>query len=333
MRTPLFSRAAGLEPLFEIVAGELNPTEAALLRYRFGFDSLSLPATTLMPFHLKNRLYNEAALRVRDPLVGVRVGLTAADKAFRPLNDFANAGHSLCEVIARANTVLAWHCNVCVAHLQRFGFRARWSLAYPGIEGELVVQHAARPLIQMVNMVKQHGGDVSEIAVEFPGIPVSERHRLQSMLGVSVQTVVGGFAVTFPAIWLESLGGEQLPDGLLPPRDYAEHPLPASLAEAVRSVFEMHGENFDYDVDQVSAELGTSRRMLQYGLTREGVSYRDLWRHERIAFARRMLSTSDAPIADIAAQIGYWDLANFHRAFVGATGQTPGQYREAPRAG
>jgi AraC-like DNA-binding protein len=332
MRIPLFSRAAGLEPLFAIVADDLNPVAAASLRDRFGFDPLLLHPAIVMPFHLKNRLYNEAALHVGDPLLGVRVGLTAADKAFRPMNDFANAGNGLSEVVDRATAVLAWHCNVCCARLRRHGDRARWSLDYPDRQGEDVTQHAARPLIQMLMMVLRHGGDASGVIVEFEGLPIAERRRVEALLGVAVQPLAGGFAVTFPAQWLDAPAGTGLPEAIAPSSDYAARPLPKTFAAAVQSVFAMHGENFDFDVDQVSAELGTSRRMLQHGLTDEGASYRDMLRHARIEHACHLLAFSEAPIADIAAQIGYSDQANFHRAFVGVTGQTPGRYRETPRA-
>jgi AraC-like DNA-binding protein len=332
MRTPLFSRTAGLEPMFALVSEERNSREAEALRRRCGFESVSLDPTVLIPFHSKNLLYNDAARCVGDPLIGFRVGLAAAETAHRPLVDLANAGKSLADVIARANAILAWQCNVCVGQLRRFGERVRWSLVYPDHHRETVLQHAAPPLILMLKMVLRHGRDAGEVVIECDGLPIAERHRAEAMLGVPVQPLVGDFAVTFPARWLETGTRTARSESVAPPPDYAERPLPNTLADAVQNVFEMHGDDFDFDVDRVCAELGTSRRMLQHGLLHEGVSYRDMLRRNRIARARRLLAGSNASIAEIAALAGYSDQANFHRAFVRVTGKTPGHYREVSHA-
>lgn len=48
---------------------------------------------------------------------------------------------------------------------------------------------------------------------------------------------------------------------------------------------------------------------------------------QRLAHAQNLLVASDRSISDIAAACGFSSQGNFHRAFVRATGSTPGRYR------
>ncbi|MFW6598406.1 helix-turn-helix domain-containing protein [Propionibacteriaceae bacterium Y2011] len=52
--------------------------------------------------------------------------------------------------------------------------------------------------------------------------------------------------------------------------------------------------------------------------------------HTRIANACRMLTGTDEPVARIAWNCGFGNLAHFHRQFRRATGVTPGEYRRQP---
>ena len=332
MWKPLFSRAGGLETLFALVGGSLKPAHARAWRHGFGFDPVSLRPLAPIPFRVKNRLYNDMALYLEDPLVGIHAGLAELRSPFRPVSGFANEGASLSAVIARADAGIALHCNAFFGKLAVADGRARWSLHYPDRSDQPVLQHASHPLVSMLHMVLRHGGDASAVVVEVDGLPVALRRRAEDMLGVAVQPQSGGFAITFPAQWLESPQATGRANRIEPPSAYIGEALPQGLAGAVRSVIALHDENFEYDVAQVSAELGTSRRMLQHGLMREGMSYRDMLRNARIDRACRLLRETDAPIAEIAGHVGYSEQANFHRAFIRVTGSTPRQFRETRRA-
>lgn len=47
----------------------------------------------------------------------------------------------------------------------------------------------------------------------------------------------------------------------------------------------------------------------------------------RVDRARQLLSSTQTPLAEIAAQVGFYDQASFTRRFARLTGQTPAQYR------
>lgn len=52
-------------------------------------------------------------------------------------------------------------------------------------------------------------------------------------------------------------------------------------------------------------------------------------RQQRVEFACRLISSSDAPLGEIALAAGFFDQSHFARAFKASTGKTPGQYRKA----
>jgi AraC-like DNA-binding protein len=58
-----------------------------------------------------------------------------------------------------------------------------------------------------------------------------------------------------------------------------------------------------------------------------GCSYTELLTRMRIARARELLVSADAPLADIAVQCGFTDQSYFTRVFRSRTGKTPGSYR------
>ena len=72
-----------------------------------------------------------------------------------------------------------------------------------------------------------------------------------------------------------------------------------------------------------------SPRTLQRRLAEHGISFAALLNEVRRAQAERLLLRSDAPLADVAEQVGYRDAATFVRAFRGWTGTTPGKFRDA----
>lgn len=74
--------------------------------------------------------------------------------------------------------------------------------------------------------------------------------------------------------------------------------------------------------------LHVTPRTLQRRLEESGSSFAGLLAEVRRAQAERLLSHGDAPLAEVAEQVGYADTAAFVRAFKGWTGLTPGKFRE-----
>ena len=58
-----------------------------------------------------------------------------------------------------------------------------------------------------------------------------------------------------------------------------------------------------------------------------GASPMQYVRHARVTAAKAMLAQSDPSIAEVAAELGFFDHSHFTRTFRSVTGVSPGQYR------
>jgi LacI family transcriptional regulator len=99
-----------------------------------------------------------------------------------------------------------------------------------------------------------------------------------------------------------------------------------TVARALRYIWN-HIE-LDLSVDDIAREVGVPRYRLERGFRRylqRGVNAE--LRRRRLDEFRRLLRSSDAPIAELSARIGFRSLESMHRCFRNAYGTTPGRYR------
>lgn len=80
-------------------------------------------------------------------------------------------------------------------------------------------------------------------------------------------------------------------------------------------------------LDEVAARLHLSPRSLHRRLADEGANFRQIKDALRRDLALSRLAKTDAPVAAIAAELGYADPSAFYRAFVEWTGAAPSEYR------
>lgn len=65
----------------------------------------------------------------------------------------------------------------------------------------------------------------------------------------------------------------------------------------------------------------------KYFKSATGMTFSSMVKKLRIAHARRLLDSTDEPIAQVAARSGYHNMANFNRQFLAEVGTTPTTYR------
>lgn len=84
-------------------------------------------------------------------------------------------------------------------------------------------------------------------------------------------------------------------------------------------------------IEDVARGMRMSARTLQRRLEDEGTRFAELLEAVRERMARAALANDALALAEIAARLGFADLATFSRAFKRWTGKPPGQWRRAAR--
>lgn len=80
--------------------------------------------------------------------------------------------------------------------------------------------------------------------------------------------------------------------------------------------------------DKLARRLNMSARTLRRHLSAEGTSYKTLLGEIRKKRALELIASTNMPIENIAAELGYKDVANFYHAFKLWTSTTPSNYRK-----
>lgn len=102
-----------------------------------------------------------------------------------------------------------------------------------------------------------------------------------------------------------------------------------TTSERVRDILLKNSPDSLPALDLAAQRLGYSRATLMRRLAAEGLRYGDLVTERKIGHARRLLTSSDRSIADIALASGYAEAASFTRAFQKQLGAPPAQWRKA----
>lgn len=98
------------------------------------------------------------------------------------------------------------------------------------------------------------------------------------------------------------------------------------LADCIRASF---AADTQPGIEDAAAALRMTPRTLQRRLAERGTSFQAEVTALRCALAKDLLRDADRSVPEIAARLGFADVANFHRAFKGWTGQTPIEWRKS----
>jgi len=102
---------------------------------------------------------------------------------------------------------------------------------------------------------------------------------------------------------------------------------PPELARGIVEVFDVVQAYGEVSIALAAEAAGSSVRTLQRRLSAEKTSFTRLLREWRLRHATRMLLETEAPIIEIAMELGYEDSSNFARAFRTYTGCAPSTFR------
>jgi len=101
---------------------------------------------------------------------------------------------------------------------------------------------------------------------------------------------------------------------------------------SVRAIIAASLRRGEATLQRTASQLGLSARSLQRRLAETGTTYTELIAEVRLDTACHLLVESDAPIADIAARLGFAGASSFNRTFVRLMRIQPGAYRRQQSA-
>lgn len=98
------------------------------------------------------------------------------------------------------------------------------------------------------------------------------------------------------------------------------------VQEVIRVILESYS-NPTLDLNQVAREIGISPKRLSRVLNQEvGMSFRQLLRNTRVEEAKRMLTSGQYSVKEVAARAGFSDSHYFSRSFRELTGQSASEF-------
>ena len=104
--------------------------------------------------------------------------------------------------------------------------------------------------------------------------------------------------------------------------------IPESLVDSVHAALRPHVQEPDLTVDKAARICGYEKRRLGRLLRQQGTTIVKEIAEVRAAKARRALSESTRPVAEIGESVGFRDPTIFSRAFKNWTGHSPRQFRK-----
>ncbi len=333
---PHFARLSGLGPLprlFEERAGS-GALRRLLAEADLRLEGLH-PATPV-PFANLNQAFNRASRLSGDPLFSLQVAQAMSPEDYGPFVLFALQGPTLRDAIRRVVRLAPLQNTTNRFILTDDGRIASWTLAYAGVQGMRIEHHALHVLVPMIRILRRYAGEDArpfELRLAVAADPA--RRALEQALAIPIRTGADTFTIVFPSAWLRlarpAVSQALTLAGIL--AYYRREALPRSMSDAVAALIAATVGEAESDLDAIAARLGVSRRTLQQRLNAEGARFRDIGLRVRIDCAKGMLSSGEAPIAQVALAVGYSDQAHFTRAFKLMSGLTPQAFRQQFRPG
>lgn len=305
---------------------------------RFGLDLDNIDPAAEIDRGLETQILTEAAMHLRDPLAGLKVGQYFTLAGYGPL---------VMLLMSCDNTYQAVQAGV---RYQDLAFLFSSLTFEPGKKSSALVL-TPPPLPQQVrraridsevsgtvkllrDMQAGIGASLDPEHIELPYPRPQEATAYPQYFGCPVS-----FAATDARIWIPNTHlAVAMPtadpvahrlyqsqcDALLQSRSHSGE----DLTEKVREHLNLFSEGFPAG-GEVAAALGVSERTLRRQLGVEGTSFRLLLEQVRAAKAKQLLTVSTLSVEMVARQLGYAEAASFIRAFQRWTGATPSVYRRS----
>jgi len=325
-------RVGGASALFPLLRENGIDPEALAVEAGLSAEVFADP-DNVVPFVALCRLAHLARERTGLRDLGLRAcsntGLAALGLLGYLVANSASVGHGL----AALQEFLQVHDEGATASFAIDGDRATlgYEVLTPGVPGADQLTFGALAIAaNVLRSLCGAGFRFREVNFAYRAPP--DESLFRSFFGAPVRFDAERSALAFEARWLGApVAGA---DAFI--RDILAEKIRQQLADApdvtgdrLRRVVRSQVAGGKFTVDDLAAAFGLSRRTLARRLNEHGTSFNELLDEARFLSARSLLESSQAPIAEIAARLGYSGTAGFTRAFRRWAGTSPTRWRRS----
>ncbi len=286
-----------------------------------------------LPLGTHLRLMDVVMRTLEDEALGLELGWRLPPTALGNLGMALIASETLAdalEVLQRFWHLVARHLHMSVETVNDTGV-LEFSLRLPALAAHrgMFIESVQVSIFRGLRAFAPEGSSEAEVWFDFPEPAYAARAR---ELLPAVRYGMPASQFRFPARLLQTplamANAVALRSALARcEQEEAERGLTSDqIVGRVRSELRL-GPNGYPDLEQMARRLHLTPRTLRRRLHQEGTRYSSLLESVRRQDAIRLLSNQRLEVSEIAEMLGYFDPANFTRAFRRWTGKTPSQYR------
>ncbi len=324
-------RANLLEPILDAVRGH-GHDPASLLRDH-ALPQAPIDPYQLIPLGKYVALFEQAALLLRDPFLGLRLGQSFRPELLGPLGFIFQASANLRQALLQLSAYVSVWQSATRVELIADDSTADYiyQIADPSLRPRR--QDAEYSMASICSLIRNFLGDQwapLEVHFEHAGPPAARRAYTQALhapvfFGQNVNRLImraGDLA----------RAGISSDRSMMPfmerhLRDLArENREPESFARQVNYVIARRLGSSPLSLPSIAQELGLSARSFQRRLADERTSFRSLVRDQRRTLAESLIKDRSATVTAVAHTVGYAETAVLSRAFKVWTGASPRAY-------
>lgn len=318
---------------FRALGEDIDPVLA-----RFGIDLDNIDPGAEIDRGLEMRILTEAAMQIRDPLAGLKIGQHFALAGYGPfimlLMTCENAYQAVQEGIRYQDLTFLFS-RISFEPGEKVSALVLTPPPLPAAVRRVRIDGEVSGTIKLLrDMQTGIGTNFDAVAIEMPYPMPLEAAAYEAHFRCPVK-----FGVEQGRIWIPNAPlATRMPtgdpvahrmyraqcDALLQRRSQSAD----NMADRVRSHLGLFSDDFPAAAE-VAVALGVSERTLRRQLDAEATSFRALLDEVRAGKARQLLGSGNISVESVARQLGYAEPASFIRAFQRWTGTTPAAYRRS----
>jgi AraC-like DNA-binding protein len=319
-------RANLLEPILEAVRAQ-NHDPASLLRDH-ALPQAPIDPYQFIPLGKYVALFEQAALLLRDPFLGLKLGQAFRPELLGPLGFIFQASANLRQALLHLSAYVSVWQSATRVELIAGGHTADYiyQIADPSLRPRR--QDAEYSMASLCSLIRNFLGDQwAPMEVHFEHPPANGRAYTQALHAPVF------FSQNTNRLVMRA--GDLDRPGISPDRSmvpFMERHLldlaresrePESFARQVNYLIARRLGSGPLSLPSVAQELGLSARSFQRRLAQERTSFRSLVRDQRRTLAESLIKDRSATVTAVAHTVGYAETAVLSRAFKVWTGASP----------